>query len=71
MRSTGLAHFFDIIHQDPVISQVKLKWIMLRKALPLFRECDRNGLSVEVFEEKELICIQRVLGWEHLVGFVH
>jgi maltooligosyltrehalose trehalohydrolase len=47
------------------------KWIALRKALQLFRACDRNGLSVEVFEEKELIYIQRVWGRQHLVGFLN
>lgn len=64
---------WELIHQPPhrTILQYYRKWIALRKALPLFRECDRNGLSVEVFEEKELIYIQRVWGRAHLVGFLN
>lgn len=64
---------WDLIHQPPhrTMLQYYRKWIALRKALPLFGACDRNGLSVEVFEEKELIYIQRVWGRQHLVGFLN
>lgn len=47
------------------------KWIALRKGQQVLRECDRNGLSVEVFQEKELLCIQRVWGRQHLVAFLN
>ena len=47
------------------------KWIALRKGQALLRECDRNGLSAEVFEEKELICIQRVWKNQHLIAFLN
>ncbi|MGV3601659.1 MAG: malto-oligosyltrehalose trehalohydrolase [Dyadobacter fermentans] len=47
------------------------KWIALRKSEQVFRECDRNGLSVEVAEEKELIIIQRVWERQHLVAFLN
>ena len=47
------------------------KWIALRKSQQVLGECDRNGLSVEVFEEKKLLCIQRVWGRQHLVAFLN
>lgn len=47
------------------------QWITLRKTQQVLRECDRGGLSVEVFEEKELISIQRVWGRQHLVAFLN
>lgn len=64
---------WELIQQLPhrTMLQYYRKWIRLRKALPLFRECDRNGLSAEVFEDKELICVQRVWGRQHLVGFLN
>jgi maltooligosyltrehalose trehalohydrolase len=64
---------WELVHQPPhrTMLQYYRKWITLRKKLPLFRECDRNGLSAEVFEEKGLICIQRVWGRQHLVGFLN
>ncbi|MGN7885891.1 malto-oligosyltrehalose trehalohydrolase [Dyadobacter endophyticus] len=64
---------WDLIHNPPhrTMLQYYRKWIALRKELPLFRECDRNGLSAEVLEEKELICIQRVWGRQYLVGFLN
>jgi len=47
------------------------KWIALRKSRQVLRECDRDGLSAEVFEESQLISIQRVSGGEHLVAFLN
>lgn len=47
------------------------RWIALRKSQQVLIECDRDGLSVEVFEEKELLCIERVWGRQHLVCFLN
>ncbi|SDH21356.1 maltooligosyltrehalose trehalohydrolase [Dyadobacter soli] len=47
------------------------KWIALRKSEAVLHECDRDGLSAEVFEEKELITVQRVWGRQHLVAFLN
>ncbi|SEJ22434.1 maltooligosyltrehalose trehalohydrolase [Dyadobacter sp. SG02] len=62
-----------LIDQPPhgTMLQYYRQWIVLRKSQQLLRECDRNGLSVEVFGEKELLCIQRVWGRQHLVAFLN
>lgn len=64
---------WELIHKPPhrTMLQYYRKWIALRKGMQLFRECDRNGLSAQVFEEKGLIRIQRVWGRQHLVSFLN
>jgi maltooligosyltrehalose trehalohydrolase len=64
---------WDLTTREPHSTMLRYyqKWIALRKNQQVLKECDRNGLSVEVFEEKGLISIQRVWGSQHLVGFLN
>lgn len=64
---------WELPQQEPhrTMLQYYKQWIALRRSQNVLRECDRNGLSAEVFEDKQLIVIQRVLGEEHVVAFLN
>lgn len=47
------------------------KWIALRKEQMVLHECDRDGLSAEAYEDKQLVVIQRVWGRQHLVAVLN
>ncbi|MCF0069192.1 malto-oligosyltrehalose trehalohydrolase [Dyadobacter sp. CY261] len=64
---------WNLPDQEPHQSMFRYyqKWIALRKTEPVLKECDRTGLSVEVFEENKLIIVQRVWEQQHLVAFLN
>ncbi|GGM88799.1 malto-oligosyltrehalose trehalohydrolase [Dyadobacter beijingensis] len=64
---------WHLVTQEPHRTMLSYyrKWIALRKSQQVLHECDRNGLSAEAFEEKEMIVIQRVWGGQHLVAFLN
>nr|WP_295922526.1 malto-oligosyltrehalose trehalohydrolase [uncultured Dyadobacter sp.] len=61
---------WELPEQEPHQAMLRYyrHWIRLRKSEQVLRACDRDGLSVEAFPEKELICIQRVGERQHLIG---
>ncbi|WP_353720402.1 malto-oligosyltrehalose trehalohydrolase [Dyadobacter sp. 676] len=64
---------WHLIDREPHRTMLRYyrKWIGLRKTQPVLKACDREGLSADVFEEKELIIVERVWERQHVVAFLN